>query len=811
MNRLLPEMTRRFLIPLVLLAALFSPGNAQENLLGGDPLGTDDPPFPLRTHQLQPTALWSDDARPLPTNAWWQNLVLGSGNNPVNVLPYLVRLDGDGLRFCLPAKTVAPTFVFSTFLDNLNFGAVEPQAPRTITDHGPLHVRVDWGTGPGSMSATLVRGMTYVTAHYRGKTPRVGTQHAIVSIDGAPLSGSVTGEKFEIGLNNGQTWAVYASSPITFQPAISGMTAAGPFDGFLRAAILDGSTDSLLDGHAGCVPTGGTVSATASGDTGSLVFDWETTGDGDLLQMALPHHLDVLAGANSTALIRNTIKGDMVGIVGDRWSMPLPLASIAWSAPRPVAGDKTEAVRSALAQDIATAVVAGDPYFGGKQMAALGRLALIAEELGENALAATYRTNLAQALESRLYGLVGDSLVYDQTWGGIVTASGISDPGAAFGQGYYNDHHFHYGYWIYAAAVLAKGDPSWVSRWGDKVRHLLRDIAEPSGADPHYPYLRNKDWFVGHSWAAGLFEFGDSRNQESTSEAVNAWYAVYLYGLATGDSRIRDLGRILLATEIRSARKYWQIRSEDDIYPRPFADNKVVGVLWGTKVDYATFFGANVEFIHGIQMLPFTPISEELLRPDWIVEEYPVLATALDNPGLGEGWRGFIHMARGVIDREAAWNDAQTLTGYDDGNSRSNTLYWLATRPERYANWKVERFGDDGDDPAIAGPAANPDDDDYPNLAEFAFDLDPGRFSASPLNFTFDSAHAYLTYPRRPASPDVTYLVEWSTDLQTWRTDGISLAVPPGQGNGATESVRATVPLGGATRVFLRVRLIEKG
>ena len=28
--------------------------------------------------------------------------------------------------------------------------------------------------------------------------------------------------------------------------------------------------------------------------------------------------------------------------------------------------------------------------------------------------------------------------------------------------------------------------------------------------DPHYGYMRNKDWFVGHSWAAGLFEFGDA-------------------------------------------------------------------------------------------------------------------------------------------------------------------------------------------------------------------------------------------------------------------------------------------------------------
>ena len=78
--------------------------------------------------------------------------------------------------------------------------------------------------------------------------------------------------------------------------------------------------------------------------------------------------------------------------------------------------------------------------------------------------------------------------------------------------------------------------------------------------------------------------FGDSHNQESTSESAHAWYAVYLYGLAVNNDRVRDIGRLQLATEIRGAQKYWQIMSGDDIYPAPFTDTKVVGILWGSKV-----------------------------------------------------------------------------------------------------------------------------------------------------------------------------------------------------------------------------------
>ena len=160
---------------------------------------------------------------------------------------------------------------------------------------------------------------------------------------------------------------------------------------------------------------------------------------------------------------------------------------------------------------------------------------------------------------------------------------------------------------------------------------------------------------------------------------MNAWYAVYLYGLAMNNNRLRDLGRLALATEIRSAQKYWHITSADDIYPEPFSANKVVGILWSTKVDYATWFGANIEFIHCIQMLPFTPISEELLQEEWIVEEYPVLVEAFDT--ADEAWRGYIIMAHAVIDSQAAWDEAQLLTSFDDGNTKSNTYYWIATRP----------------------------------------------------------------------------------------------------------------------------------
>jgi endo-1,3(4)-beta-glucanase len=261
----------------------------------------------------------------------------------------------------------------------------------------------------------------------------------------------------------------------------------------------------------------------------------------------------------------------------------------------------------------------------------------------------------------------------------VVTTAALADPGAEFGQGHYNDHHFHYGYHLYAAAALARADPTFATRHRAGLLALVRDIANPSAADESFPRFRHMDFFRGHSWAAGLSEFSDGQNQESTSEAVNAWYALDLLGRATGDDRMRDLGRVLLALEIDAARTYWQIPLDTPVYQDPFAQNRCVGILFQTRAFFGTFFGANPEYVYGIQMLPFTPVSEELLSPAWVADAWSEMQAAA--AGADESWRGLLHMAHAAADPAAAWTEVTSLGSWDDGNSQTNTLWWVASRP----------------------------------------------------------------------------------------------------------------------------------
>ena len=205
----------------------------------------------------------------------------------------------------------------------------------------------------------------------------------------------------------------------------------------------------------------------------------------------------------------------------------------------------------------------------------------------------------------------------------------------------------------------------------------MREYANPSSADPHFIETRHKDWFNGHSWAAGLFEFADNRNQESTSESVNSYYAVMLLGKAMKHTDMYNFGRLLLATEIRSVNYYWHMPSVSDIYPSDFKAKKMVGILWDVKADYATWFGADPCFIHGIQMLPFTPITEEYLPYKFIKEEYPVVPR---HCGASD-WDPYMTMDQAIVDQSGAWSRAQGLNRFHNGLSKTNMLWWIATRP----------------------------------------------------------------------------------------------------------------------------------
>jgi len=259
---------------------------------------------------------------------------------------------------------------------------------------------------------------------------------------------------------------------------------------------------------------------------------------------------------------------------------------------------------------------------------------------------------------------------------------------------------------IYAAATVTHFDPQWGVDNFEAMMLLVRDIANPSLSDTNFPLYRHKDWYAGHSWASGIAHpYLNGKNQESSSEAIAAYEAVALFGDAlTGATKAGDhiqnvaselslIGRVMTATEIRSTDRYWHVRQHDKskkIYPDMYKENSV-GILWNTMAQFQTWFGNAPYLPYGIQLLPITPASEFRDQPDWVREMYRPFADACNDDSNCEdgGWSMLkLAMMASAGHRVEAAARLKNLTSDvfetagGNGHSRSNTLWYIATRPD---------------------------------------------------------------------------------------------------------------------------------
>ena len=84
-------------------------------------------------------------------------------------------------------------------------------------------------------------------------------------------------------------------------------------------------------------------------------------------------------------------------------------------------------------------------------------------------------------------------------------------------------------------------------------------------------------------------------------QAVNAYYAVYLYALATANVDLTHFSHLLLSMEVQAAQFYWHMPN-DDIYDSVFAASRMAGNIGALDVTASTWFGTELEYVHGINL-----------------------------------------------------------------------------------------------------------------------------------------------------------------------------------------------------------------
>ncbi|WJX72882.1 endo-1,3(4)-beta-glucanase [Trifolium repens] len=636
---------------------------------------------------------------PLPTNSFFQNFVLKNGDQPEYIHPYLIKSSNSSLSVSYPSRSSNSKVIHQIFKPDLTITSSKKENKNgsngknhIISSYSDLSVTLDIPST--NMSFFLVRGSPYLTLSVTKPTPlSISTVHDIIY-----FSSNDSFTKFTIRFNNNQAWILYASIKIKLSHSRSEITSEEAFSGTIRIALLpdsDSKHEVVLDRYCFCYPVSGDA---IFREPFCVEYKWEKKGWGDLLMLAHPLHIQLLSknDCNNVSVLNDfkykSIDGDLVGVVGDAWLLKTDPVSITWYSKKGVKEKHNEKIVSSLYKDVeglnSSSIKSTSCHTFGKLIARAARLALIAEEVCfyDVIPKAKVMNFLKETIEPWLDGTVkGNGFLHDKKWGGIVTKQGSTDSKAEYGFGIYNNHHSRLGYFVYAIAVLVKIDPAWGTKYKAQAYSVMEDFMNLStSSNSNYTRLRCFDLYNLHSWVGGLMEFADGRNQMGISEAVNAYYAAALFGMAYGDAQIMSVGSTLAALEICAAKMWWHVKKDGNVYEKDFTKaNRIMGVLWSNKRDSGLWFAPAEcrEARLGIQVLPLCPISEVLFSDVKYVKELVEWAMpALKRDGVCEKMKGYLYALQGVYDNECALKNIKKLKGFEDGNSMTNLLWWIYSR-----------------------------------------------------------------------------------------------------------------------------------
>jgi endoglucanase Acf2 len=362
-----------------------------------------------------------------------------------------------------------------------------------------------------------------------------------------------------------------------------------------------------------------------------------------------------------TSYAYKSARGDMKVAAGASFSTGMIFNGILPAMPN--LGNDPEKLKSLVA-GAGGSVGGGDSYNSGKSMGRLAAMAQIAEFAGNTAKRQQFVNALEAGLESWLTAGGGQQLYYSKTWGAL-----IGYP-ASFGSDQrLSDHHFHFGYWILAAGIVAQWDPDWAKKdkWGGMVEMLIREVNSWDEADPLFARFRYFDAYEGHGWADGV-GFDRGNNQESSSESMNCTAGIILWGINTGNKAIRDMGIFMYVNEARAIEQYWW-DVDKSVFPSGFNHN-AVGMVWTNGGAYTTWFSQDKSSIHGINFLPITGGSLYLGRhPDHILKNY--------QEGFSGGWSDLFYEYLAFADADQAVSKYGNGVGSEAGESNVHTYHHL--------------------------------------------------------------------------------------------------------------------------------------
>lgn len=542
--------------------------------------------------------------KPVPTNDWWSNELVSSHGQSMFNYPLGLRPQDNGLAI------IRNMFHQATMQGSgpLEIGLAGLQCPvTTVSDYSDWTVTISWD---GQMEATVAQGSPFVYFTRSGTADvRVSAAGSFSVIDGNILlvTGSYNRADYAVYAPAGARWTVTGSG------AVSDMGGKDYFSAVLLPQGADvAATARRWARYAFVFPADTRADYTYNAAAGEVVTTYTVTpdvkegADDKFLMGLLPHHREWVDGTPAYEdATYETVRGILTPAAGNSFTTTLPFHGIIPTLP---AVTDTSDGFSATELDRLMALAADthglqdwtDSYNDGQLLNRLIQVGRIAHESGNTQLFDRIFALVKERLERWLTYSDGDidfMFYYHRDWSTML--------GYPAGHGQdtnINDHHFHWGYLIHAAAFVEQYQPGWKDRWGGMVDMLVRDAACGDRNDTMFPYLRNFSPYAGHSWANGTANMGLGCDQESTSESMQFACSLILWGELTGDTAVRDRGVYLYATEQSAIEEYWF-----DVHDRnlePSFTSATASRIFTNSYDDQNFWGGGIAGSYGIQIYP---------------------------------------------------------------------------------------------------------------------------------------------------------------------------------------------------------------
>ncbi|MDM8086411.1 glycosyl hydrolase [Cellulomonas cellasea] len=625
--------------------------------------------------KLDPVRL-ADGLTP-PTNRWFSGLVFGEQPQPVFALPTSFALTGSGFEIGLPQPETSEKLIIGGHVPAVTVDAAAARAQVSAYDAATVTVELLDAAGQPLGRVVLAQGSPYVSFTAAVDTTLTLGAAFAPATDGL-ASSTVRGVEWMLSAPRGAladtSVRLLAGQSTTWFPVPADLPSGG-----LEALAL-----------AAVDPVVGSEVAYGVGDgIARTTIAYRTAAGSQTVHATMPHHRQGEQPSRERCNLGSypSVYGSLELCLGSQLTSWAPVVEAAGELDlASVPDDRRAAIVAQLAADVAaTPPFPSDTYFGGKSLYRAATLVTLGRQLGADDVVAPLRAQTLAALRewTEPDGCArrdARCFVYDENARGVV---GLTP---SFGSEEFNDHHFHYGYFLATAGLLAADDPALAAELAPVLDLLAQDVAAAEGSE-WFPQLRAFDVYAGHAWASGPAPFADGNNQESSSEAVTAWNGLGLWAAASGQDALGVQAAWLASTEAASTRAYWTSPDLADPVYDGFGHH-VMALNWGGKRDYATWFSPDPAAMLAIQLIPMSPVAGYLVQGDAdedaraarIIAQVEEATPGGFDVKFGDYLLMYLAMA-GPDEAGRAWEAAPGLsdTSIDDGSSRAYLLAFVAS------------------------------------------------------------------------------------------------------------------------------------